>query len=511
MDMTGLMHYNLGISSSAASNSRGMMTTHVDMGIPSYPQAGLGNMMPFASNPYAYGPPTVSHYQQINPGYHGGYVAPSPPRTLSSVNVLGPEVSNIRDPRHAYPQGERTTPMTAKLDERTNYHPPPAPYEPTSESASAPERKTSSPVSLAAEPVFTTDVDTLMRQIQTKSSNQGTAQSPVVSDTPRLPPSGPRSSFGSGYIEQYATPPRKLVTAVEQPGPSSPKSKKRYECDVPGCGKDFSQKTHLEIHMRAHTGVKPFPCREPGCGQRFSQLGNLKTHERRHTGERPYKCEICGKRFAQRGNVRAHRIVHEQHKPYICKLDDCRKQFTQLGNLKSHQNKFHAVALKQLTQKFANFREGDPVTPADRELWEYFATLYKNSNKGIKGRGKDRKIAGTTGRVFKGDGSDGGVFTRGSSRNKSGSPSSTHSHSTSSVHGVPHEGYDFGNATSELEIGDGNVVEVTTATVAAPIPVQMPPSTASPFAHHPTGPMHAYGSGHPTTADGYTFADRKLY
>ena len=25
-------------------------------------------------------------------------------------------------------------------------------------------------------------------------------------------------------------------------------------------------------------------------------------------------------------------------------------------------------------------------------MWEYFANLYKNSNKGIKGRGKDRKV-----------------------------------------------------------------------------------------------------------------------
>ena len=33
------------------------------------------------------------------------------------------------------------------------------------------------------------------------------------------------------------------------------------------------------------------------------------------------------------------------------------------------------------------------MTPQDRELWGYFATLYKNSNKGIKGRGKDRKIS----------------------------------------------------------------------------------------------------------------------
>lgn len=32
------------------------------------------------------------------------------------------------------------------------------------------------------------------------------------------------------------------------------------------------------------------------------------------------------------------------------------------------------------------------MTENDKELWEYFAFLYKNSNKGIKGRGKDRRI-----------------------------------------------------------------------------------------------------------------------
>ncbi len=32
------------------------------------------------------------------------------------------------------------------------------------------------------------------------------------------------------------------------------------------------------------------------------------------------------------------------------------------------------------------------MSEGDRELWEYFSTLYKNSNKGIKGRGKDRRI-----------------------------------------------------------------------------------------------------------------------
>ncbi|KAK4548507.1 hypothetical protein LTR36_009417 [Oleoguttula mirabilis] len=211
--------------------------------------------------------------------------------------------------------------------------------------------------------VFATDIDTLMRAIQAKTK-----------------PAQQRQKERSRPVQP----------------PSASKVKKRYQCDVPGCDKAFYQKTHLEIHTRAHTGVKPFVCKEPTCGQRFSQLGNLKTHERRHTGERPYHCDVCGKTFAQHGNVRAHKIVHTATKPFTCRLDSCNKQFTQLGNLKSHQNKFHVETIRRLKSRFECIREGDVVDVWEKEMWEYFGSLYKNCNKGIKGRGKDRRISNTS-------------------------------------------------------------------------------------------------------------------
>ena len=61
-------------------------------------------------------------------------------------------------------------------------------------------------------------------------------------------------------------------------------------------------------------------------------------------------------------------------------------------HIQSHQNKFHIATIRALTNKFASIKDGDIVHSADKELWEYFANLYKNSNKGIKGRGKDRKV-----------------------------------------------------------------------------------------------------------------------
>lgn len=73
----------------------------------------------------------------------------------------------------------------------------------------------------------------------------------------------------------------------------------------------------------------------------------------------------------------------------------------------SHQNKFHAVTLRTLTEKFALGRDPEEMSSTDRELFEYFAELYKNSNRGIKGRGKDRKITGTKkARLNDGEGND---------------------------------------------------------------------------------------------------------
>ena len=51
-------------------------------------------------------------------------------------------------------------------------------------------------------------------------------------------------------------------------------------------------------------------------------------------------------------------------------------------------NKFHKDTLMRLSLHFAN---SEPATPEERELQTYFQSLYKNSNKGIKGRGKGRK------------------------------------------------------------------------------------------------------------------------
>jgi len=168
---------------------------------------------------------------------------------------------------------------------------------------------------------------------------------------------------------------------------------RKHHCPMPDCHKSFSQPTHLRIHLRSHTGERPYTCRVPGCGAAFSQLGNLRTHERRHRGEKPRRRSPTSSDLTQ----------PSRPKSYECKLDGCKghgdevgRIFTQLGNLKAHMNKFHKDTLTRLSTHFTNSsydeQENHELSQEERELREYFKSLYKNCNKGIKGRGKGRRV-----------------------------------------------------------------------------------------------------------------------
>lgn len=165
---------------------------------------------------------------------------------------------------------------------------------------------------------------------------------------------------------------------------------KSQQCSF--CSKQFNQLTHLEVHMRSHIGLKPFVCSY--CNKRFTQGGNLRTHMRLHTGEKPFSCEVCHRLFSRKGNLAAHMLTHKKEKPFKCELDDCDKTFTQLGNLKSHQNKFHLPTLNRLTLQLANLngQELDQLPEQQRKVLDYFSNLYKNSNKGIRGRGRGKRV-----------------------------------------------------------------------------------------------------------------------
>lgn len=141
---------------------------------------------------------------------------------------------------------------------------------------------------------------------------------------------------------------------------------RKFECDV--CKKKFLGANDLRKHVRIHTNERPYVCNE--CGQGFRQAGSLKNHIvckhspglqnkdifvcnycskafpikerlrlhlRTHTGDKPYECEHCEKKFARGGQLAQHLRTHTGSKPYICHV--CNSTFTCSANLKLHMNR----------------------------------------------------------------------------------------------------------------------------------------------------------------------------
>ncbi|KAI8622966.1 hypothetical protein F5Y19DRAFT_468862 [Xylariaceae sp. FL1651] len=229
--------------------------------------------------------------------------------------------------------------------------------------------------------VFHTDIDKLMKVIQQKTDRVTTTS--VAQPAPQH--SGDRRNFEISTNREELKADDACNTALKD---------KPHACRRKKCHKRFTQTTHLNIHDRAHTGERPHRCTFAGCDKSFTQKGNLRTHERRHTGERPFKCHVqgCTKAFPQKGNLAAHLETHFRRNSFRCILKSCGKSFSSRGNLKTHQNNYHKEHLRELELKFSNLSSVTEMSEDDRELWNYFLTVHKNSNKGIKGRGKECRV-----------------------------------------------------------------------------------------------------------------------
>ncbi|KAM3920217.1 Wilms tumor protein isoform 5-T5 [Leptodactylus fuscus] len=97
---------------------------------------------------------------------------------------------------------------------------------------------------------------------------------------------------------------------------SETNEKRPFMCAYPGCNKRYFKLSHLQMHSRKHTGVKPFQCKT--CERKFSRSDHLKTHTRTHTGktsEKPFSCRwpSCQKKFARSDELVRHHNMHQRN------------------------------------------------------------------------------------------------------------------------------------------------------------------------------------------------------
>lgn len=108
-----------------------------------------------------------------------------------------------------------------------------------------------------------------------------------------------------------------------------------FKCDE--CGKEFPLKERLKLHVRTHTGFKPYKC--PECDKSFARGGQLVQHRRTHSQIRPFHCKLCSNTFTCAANLSLHLKRHNGQKDHKCDL--CGRAFVRRDALKKHLECLH--------------------------------------------------------------------------------------------------------------------------------------------------------------------------
>ncbi|KAL2207494.1 hypothetical protein CC79DRAFT_1321575 [Sarocladium strictum] len=344
---------------------------------------GSSYMMP---NHYQPGPAYDPHhrgpqYQQPMPFNYGQYTTPSP--TAPITPPFKPQNQHRPDMRFVSPLDAQTYQQARARP--TQYH------------------------ELASSPMIKSDPYAIHPQAMPQDAQDGPQKNvnPIVPDDPtkliefNTPIDNLMRKYQRFGGSQASNSPPQLPTPAQSPrhlgdrrlpGRVRKLKTKSFACSK--CDYVSSQKAHLRAHERTHTSELPYAC--PHCDKKCSQKGNLEVHIRAHKGDRAFRCDFpqCDSAgFFSKSNLAAHKRIHlEGRAKWVCKLEGCTKTFSSTGNRKAHHNKFHETEFNRLALLIDEYNRTGQCPDQDKALVEELSVIYKNSNKGIKGRGKGVKV-----------------------------------------------------------------------------------------------------------------------
>lgn len=111
---------------------------------------------------------------------------------------------------------------------------------------------------------------------------------------------------------------------------------KPYKCDQ--CKGAFVRETDYVAHMNSHKSVRPYTCNY--CGAQFIRKYNCQRHVKEHEKGKSFSCQICGKSFHRSYYLKDHMRVHSGLRPYACHI--CGKTSTTKSNHNKHVRIHHA-------------------------------------------------------------------------------------------------------------------------------------------------------------------------
>jgi len=86
----------------------------------------------------------------------------------------------------------------------------------------------------------------------------------------------------------------------------------RLKCDH--CSKSYLKKSALEIHMRNHTGERPYTCSWKECRAGFTSNSALDRHFKTHTRVNHFFCDLCNYSASSADYLQSHMKTHPQNR-----------------------------------------------------------------------------------------------------------------------------------------------------------------------------------------------------
>lgn len=130
------------------------------------------------------------------------------------------------------------------------------------------------------------------------------------------------------------------IAVSRMPRGSTGLERERYKCFAAGCGRQFSSRKYLGIHMEKSHSMKfdsfETTCLE--CQLVFDTAGDYSVHVKTHSCT--FVCELCKLRFKTDEKLQAH--IEKLHKegedrPFFCPEPDCGARFKRAEHLRGHQ------------------------------------------------------------------------------------------------------------------------------------------------------------------------------
>uniref|UniRef100_A0A182SCC0 C2H2-type domain-containing protein n=1 Tax=Anopheles maculatus TaxID=74869 RepID=A0A182SCC0_9DIPT len=135
-----------------------------------------------------------------------------------------------------------------------------------------------------------------------------------------------------------------------------------YICLEPGCGKGYSNRSHLLRHMRTNHLERPaqpnpeIACKHPNCTMKFTSKQTMKRHYQvKHVFGKPYACDVCSERFWRKLQLKQHMVRHTGEYPHRC--EHCNQGFVNLKSMRNHRCKRNAQKCADCPKEFVRWSE----------------------------------------------------------------------------------------------------------------------------------------------------------